>query len=216
MDSLPIQPYDMLMIALIVGMVLYGMIRGAAWQVAALGSVALSVFVALKFSASLAPVFSKQEPWNRFLAMLVLYIATSLAVWLVFRFVSELIDKIKLHQFDRQLGAILGLAKGVLFALLITFFAVTLAEGTRQVVLKARSGHFASVFIHKAVPLLPDDVRAALGKYIDEFDQKLDPNTAPVPNVDDPLKAGLREAKEKILKDINNRAGEVIDSQKSK
>ena len=210
------QPYDMLMIAIIVGMALYGVMRGAAWQVAALGSVALSVFVAVKFSESLAPIFSKQAPWNRFLAMLVLYIVTSLAVWLVFRFVSELIDKIKLNQFDRQLGAILGLAKGVLFALLITFFAVTLTEGTRQVVLKARSGHFASVFIHKTVPMLPDEARAALGKYIDEFDQKMDPNAAPGPTVDDPLKAGLREAKDKILKDISNRAGEVIDGQKSK
>jgi membrane protein required for colicin V production len=195
-------------------MTLYGAIRGAVWQAASLGSVALSVYVALKFSVSLAPIFSKQEPWNRFVAMLVLYIVTSVAVWMVFRLVSELIDKIKLHQFDRQLGAILGLAKGVLFALLITFFAVTLAETSRQVVLKARSGHFASVFIHKAVPLLPDDVRAALGKYIDEFDEKLDPNAPP--GADDPLKAGLREAKDKIIKDIGNRAGEVIGGQKTK
>ena len=44
----------------------------------------------------------------------------------VFRLVSRLIDRVKLKDFDRQFGALLGLAKGSLLCMLITFFSVTL------------------------------------------------------------------------------------------
>jgi hypothetical protein len=55
--------------------------------------------------------------------MLALYLATSLAVWLLFRLVAGIIDKVKLKDFDRQVGALIGVAKGVLLCLVITFFA---------------------------------------------------------------------------------------------
>ena len=37
------------------------------------------------------------------------------------------IDRLKLKEFDRQIGAIFGLAKGVLWCAVITFFTVTLS-----------------------------------------------------------------------------------------
>ncbi len=49
--------------------------------------------------------------------MLVLYILTSLAIWLLFRMVSGIIDRVKLKEFDRQMGALFGLAKGRRYAL---------------------------------------------------------------------------------------------------
>ena len=35
------------------------------------------------------------------------------------------IDRVKLNEFDRQMGALVGFAKGVLLCIAITFFAVT-------------------------------------------------------------------------------------------
>ena len=40
--------------------------------------------------------------------MLILYVGTSLVIWIAFRFVSDFIDRLKLKEFDRQLGALLG------------------------------------------------------------------------------------------------------------
>jgi hypothetical protein len=69
-----------------------------------------------------------------------LYVATALAIWLLFRLVSGAIDRVKLKEFDRQLGVVFGLAKGILYCVIITFFAVTLSETARQTVLQSRSG----------------------------------------------------------------------------
>ena len=168
-----IQPYDFLMLAVLVGTAIFGAWKGMAWQVASLGAVFVSAGVAVHFSAPLAPYFSAHEPWNRWLAMLVLYVASALAIWLVFRLVSGAIDRVKLKEFDRQLGAIFGLAKGILYCVIITFFAVTLSEAARQTVLQSRSGDFIARGIHCANPVLPDDVRAWVGQYINELDEKL-------------------------------------------
>jgi membrane protein required for colicin V production len=170
-----IQPYDFLMLAVLVGMGVYGAWKGMAWQVAALAAVLLSAAVALHGSAPLAPYFGAQEPWNRFLAMLVIYIAVAGAIWLVFRLVKNIIDRVQLKEFDRQLGALFGLAKGVLYCVIITFFAVTLSEPARQAVLESRSGDLIARGIRNANPILPADIRKWLGKYIDELDAKLHP-----------------------------------------
>jgi membrane protein required for colicin V production len=174
-----IQPYDIVILAVLAGAILFGVWKGLAWQVASLASLIVSGFVAVHFSAVLAPYFSAQEPWNRFLAMFVLYIITALAIWIGFRFISGLIERVKLKEFDRQMGALFGLAKGSLLAIVITFFMVTLGESTRQFVLKSYSGDAIARITRHAVPLLPEDVRANFGKYIDDFQKKLDPNTPP-------------------------------------
>ncbi len=168
-----IQPYDIVMLVVLGGMTLLGVWRGMAWQIAALASVIVSAMVAVSASSSLAPWFGVEEPWNRFLAMLILYVVTAGAIWLLFRLVSNVIDRVKLKEFDRQLGAMFGLAKGVLYCVIITFFAVTLSEFWRQKVLDSRSGGLIARGIRHANPILPEDVRTWLGKYIDELDEKL-------------------------------------------
>ena len=103
--------------------------------------------------------------------MAVLYVITAGAIWILFRLVSNIIDRVKLKEFDRQLGATFGLAKGVLYCVVITFFAVTLSESSRQVVLASRSGDLIARGIRNANPILPEDVRKYLGEYIDELDK---------------------------------------------
>jgi membrane protein required for colicin V production len=215
----PMQTYDIIMLVVLAGATLFGVWKGMAWQAASLGSLVLSAFVAVRFSGSLAPLFSAEKPWNRFLAMLVLYLATALLIWIVFRFISKMIDRVKLKEFDRQLGALFGLLKGALLCIVITFFAVTLRENTRQMVLQSYSGHAIAEVTRRAGPLLPEDVRGWIGKYIDELDRKLDPNTPP----DVPKKSALTEGKnpeadtlktaqekgEQILGKVNQKIGDL-------
>ncbi|HEY2760920.1 MAG TPA: CvpA family protein, partial [Pirellulales bacterium] len=94
--------YDIAMVAVLGLATLMGAWKGMAWQVASLASLVLSYFLALKFSSQLAPVFSATAPWNRFVAMLVIYLAVSLFVWIGFRFVAGFLDRIKLRDFDHQ------------------------------------------------------------------------------------------------------------------
>lgn len=173
----PIHAYDIFMLAVLVASIGFGVWKGLAWQAAALASIIVSGVVAAQFSPQLAPVLSEQEPWNRFLAMLVLYVGSSLAIWLVFRLVARAIDRVQLKEFDRQLGGLLGAAKGILWCIVITFFTVTLSEPARQVILKTRSGYCIAVLTERAAVILPQEVRTVLGKYIEELDRKLDPQT---------------------------------------
>ena len=74
-------PYDILMIVVLLAATIFGAWKGMAWQLASLASLVLSYFAALKFSPQLAPLISDQAPWNRFVAMLVIYLGTSVAIW---------------------------------------------------------------------------------------------------------------------------------------
>ena len=173
---MPMAIYDIFMLIVLVATTLWGVWKGMAWQVAALASVLVSAAVAVHCSPAVAPWIpwvSAQEPWNRYLAMLVLYLVTAAAIWIVFHQVSNIIDRVQLKDFDRQLGAVFGLAKGILYCVVITFFAVTLSEPARQKVLQSHSGDLIARGIRNANPGLPADVRTYLGKYIDEFDAKL-------------------------------------------
>ena len=123
--------YDMIMLAVLLACTAFGAYKGVAWQVASVSALVVSYFVALNFSDQLAPHLAEEAPWNRIAAMLVLYLGTSLVIWMAFRLVSGLIDRVKLKEFDRQIGALVGAAKGVLYCVVITFFAVFLSEQAR-------------------------------------------------------------------------------------
>ena len=176
------QPYDFVMIAVLLFCTFFGALKGMAWQLAALASLLLSGLVAARFSGPLAPYCGAEAPWNRCLAMLVLYVLTSLVVWLIFHMVSNAINRVHLKEFDRQLGGVFGAIKGIVWCVVITFFAVTLSEPGRQAVLKSHSGYYIALVTHRAVPLLPQEVRTVLGKYLDELDQKLDPKAPAAPS----------------------------------
>src|SRR6187401_319624 len=129
------QAYDLFMLIVLALAVVWGAWKGLAWQIASLASITLSYFVALQFRQPLAGVINASPPWNVFSAMLILFLGTGLVVWIGFNLVSEAIERVKLKEFDRQLGAIFGAAKGVLLCVLITLFSVALlGDGQRQAI----------------------------------------------------------------------------------
>ena len=187
MDSSPIYGYDVVMLIILVSATVFGAWKGVAWQLASLASLVVSWLVAMRFGRQLARYLPGDEPWNHFLAMLILFLLTSLVIWLLFRMVAGLIDRVRLKEFDRQMGALLGLAKGALLCLVVTFFAVTLSEGARQAVLHSHSGKLIARVIQQATPAMPEEVRDVLGKYIDQFERRLDPDAPPEDPLEDPL-----------------------------
>lgn len=169
------QPYDLAMIAVLAGATLWGFFKGMARQVASLVSLTASYFVALRFSPLVAPHLGQGEPLDRLLAMLLLYLLTSLAIWLVFRQVSRIIERVQLKEFDRQAGALFGAAKGMLLCVAITFFAVSLSPKNREVVLASRSGHYIARLLHQAGPVMPKEVHSLLDSHLREFEEQLNP-----------------------------------------
>jgi membrane protein required for colicin V production len=174
--------YDIAMLCVLGLATLMGAWKGMAWQLASLGSLVLSYFLALRFSAQLAPIFSSTAPWNRFVAMLVIYLATSLVVWLAFRMVARVLDRIKLRDFDHQVGALFGFVKGVLLCLAITFFALGLSDTLREHILSTQSGHYMALFLNKAEAIMPPEIHQVLAPYVNKLQQRLNPQEPFQPN----------------------------------
>ena len=174
------QTYDLLMLAVLGATTLFGFWKGMAWQIASLASLIVSYFAALRFSEQLAPTFGDHVPWNRFVAMLVIYVVSSFIIWTLFRLVSGAIDKVRLESFDRQLGAMFGLAKGVLLCVAITFFAVTLlppAQG--EAIVASQSGRYIVALLDKSHSVFPPEIHQVVDPYLNKIEERLNPNFQP-------------------------------------
>ncbi len=175
----PLQPYDLLMLAVLALSMLFGAWKGMAWQLAALTGLAAGIVVALQFCEPVAAQINVEAPWNRVIAMMALYLVTSIGVRLIFQFLSGAIDRMQLKEFDRHLGAVFGAVKGVAWCVIITFIAVLLSDAARENILGTRSGYYATVLIHRAVPLLPSEIRDRLGRYIEQYDRRIESPSVP-------------------------------------
>lgn len=178
--------YDLIMLAVLVLAVIFGARKGLAWQVASLSSIFASYFVAYRFRGVVAPRIDMAPPWNTFVAMLLLYIATSILIWWAFRIVAGTLDRVKLRDFDRHAGAVLGFGRGLLWCLLITLFAVTLlGESARRAVIQSRSGHYIAQLLDRSDAIMPGELHQVLGPYLQTFESRLsqdgDPGDAPRP-----------------------------------
>ena len=80
-----VEGYDLVMIGLLAGAAVLGYFKGIVWQIAWIAGIFASSFVAFRYGAPMSSFFGQQAPWNRLAAMLALYAATSIGVWLVFR-----------------------------------------------------------------------------------------------------------------------------------
>ncbi len=169
------ETYDFVMLAVVIGATIIGAYKGLAWQVASVASLVVSYFVALHYSPQLAPYLMEEEPFNRFLAMLILYAGTSVVIWMLFRLVAGFIDRLRLKEFDRQMGALLGAAKGVLLCIAITFFAVSMTDASwRDQILHSKSGYYIGYLIDRAEPVMPEEIRRVIGPHLRKLDSQLD------------------------------------------
>jgi len=167
------QTYDILILLVLVAATLFGFWKGMAWQIASIAS----LVAALKFADQLAPIISNQAPWNKFVAMLAIYIGTSFVIWTLFRLVSGVIDRVKLDGFDHQMGALIGFAKGVLLSIAITFFAVTiLPQNQKDMIIASRTGEYIVRFLDKAHAVVPPEVHDVIHPYVEKIEKRLDPN----------------------------------------
>jgi len=168
-----LEGYDLVMLGILAAAAVLGYFKGIVWQIAWIAGIVASGFVAFRFAPVAAPFFGQQAPWNRLCALLALYVGTSLVIWLAFRVVSGAINAVHLSSFDHQLGLLLGLAKGALMCIVITFFTVTLAPGYRDQVVTSRSGRIVAEIIVRADQFLPKDIAETVDPFVKQFEDHL-------------------------------------------
>ena len=170
----PMSIYDILMLLIFVGSVLFGAWKGLAWQVASLSAIIVSYLVAMNFSEPLAALLQAEPPWNKFGAMLILFLGTSLIIWMIFGRISASIKKMHLASFDRQAGALLGAVKGALLCMVVTMFSVSLlGNSTAEAICYSKSGGYITRGINQLSTVVPDEIHGVLGPYIDKFNDAM-------------------------------------------
>lgn len=165
--------FDYVVIAILLVMTIRGALKGLVAQIASVAGVFLGWIVAARGSGLVAPALPVEEPYNRYFAMLLLFIGVSIGCWLVARVVVKTLKLAKLKSFDTHLGTLAGLLKGLLIAMALTFFGVSLSEKSRTWVLSSRTGHYLALAIDKTGALIPGDVCEKLREQIDDFRAKV-------------------------------------------
>jgi len=188
-----IDSYDMVMLGLLATAGVLGYFKGIVWQIAWIAGICLSSYVSLLFSGELSSFIGQPPPWNRLLAMLALYVGTSLVVWIVFGFVSSLINAVHLSAFDHQLGLLFGLAKGSLICVVVTFFAVTMMPAYRGEITGSQSGQIVAKLIGEADQFLPADIHETVDPFLQQFRQQFDAVGVSSPEVGVADKSGQNE-----------------------
>ena len=162
--------YDWLMLAIIVFMSVRGAIKGFVWQLATIGAIVLCFTFAGTLSESVAPVIPLGHPLNRWAAMFLLYVGFSFLTFALARSLRNGLEKAKFTEYDRHLGGVFGLIKGLILCLVITFFTVTLSEPLRSQVMDAQSGRYAALLMDRLHPVMSDEFHDIVEPYIHNLD----------------------------------------------
>lgn len=161
--------YDFAILALLIYTMWSGAQRGFVTQLAWIAALVLC----FKFSDKLAPAIEPQinvdQPLRHWIAMLVLYLAFSLGSFMVARILHSWLEKAKFKDFDRHLGGLLGLVKGGVIAMVITFFAVTLSESLQATVMKSYSGRAACRVLDTVELITPDHFKEHFEEYLQKY-----------------------------------------------
>ena len=163
--------YDLIVLAILVFSAIRGAIKGLVWQLAIIATLVLCFAFSGTGSVLIAPKIPLDPPLNRWVAMLVLYIVLSFAAFGVARLLHGWIEKMKFKEYDRHLGFLFGLIKGITFCLVLTFFIVTLSEGQRGNVMASYSGRAAAIIMDRLHPVMPQELHDVIEPYIHQLDR---------------------------------------------
>ncbi len=160
-----------LMILFILLVALYrGASRGFVWQLATIAAIIFCFIFAKELSTKVAPVIASwgaKPPLDHWLAMLTLYIGFSFLAFAIARSFQGWLEKVKLKEYDKHLGAAFGLVKGIVFSLVIIFFLVSSSDSALEMIKKSYSGKAAAVVMNRLHPVMPPALDEALHKFTD-------------------------------------------------
>ena len=166
--------YDIIILAVLFGAMYFGYTKGLAWQIASVAAVVVSYFAAVRFRGQVAPFVQADPPYNYIAAMLIIFIACSLVIWMVYAYVNRSLEKAELDGFNRQIGALVGAVLGVLLIMVITMFSVSLLGTTaHDSIHKSRLGGYVVRGISLVQAFVPEELDASLDPHFEKFYQQM-------------------------------------------
>lgn len=162
--------FDLAIVVILAFTTWRGAAKGLVWQLAWIAALILCFTVSGTAAPPIARLIPVEEPLNRWIAMFVVYVVSVFVTFWIARRIRDWMEKHRFKDFDHHLGALFGLAKGVLVALTATFFLVTLSSAARAIVLDSHSGYAAALVMDRLHPLMSEEFHDALEPYIHQLD----------------------------------------------
>ena len=188
------QGYDLLMLGVMLIAIVRGYSKGLAWQISSIASIVVSFFVSYRFKDVVATMIEMPDPWRGAVAMMALFVGSSLIIWLIFQSIRGAIEKAKLRDFDQQLGAIFGGVKGAAWCTALTLLALTfLGQSTSQHIVNSHSGGYIARLVANSKKLMPPDIRQIIQPHIEHAENKLE-ERLPQENLDWPAEMEFPDA----------------------
>src|SRR4051812_26726740 len=96
--------FDVLILGTLLVTTIRGAMKGVVWQLAAIASLVLCFVFAQSGSLAIAPMIPLKAPANRWTAMFIIYLISSLVAFGAARFLRDGIEKAKFTEYDKHLG----------------------------------------------------------------------------------------------------------------
>jgi uncharacterized membrane protein required for colicin V production len=161
--------YDFAVLGVLVFCMARGASRGLVFQLATIAGIVLCLMFAETFSGIVGPHISLKPPLNEWVTMFGAYLFFSFIAFGAARMLNKGIEGAGLKEYNSHLGAVFGLAKGVVVCLVATFFLATL-DATHNVIANSKSGYYAAITMQKIHPIMPEKLHDALNRYIHSLD----------------------------------------------
>ena len=166
--------YDIIILVLLLGTVIFGYWKGLAWQIASVAAVVVSYFAAYRFRDQVAQFVQAEPPFNRIAAMLIIFVACSLIIWLAYAYVNRSLEKAELDGFNRQMGALVGALLGILLCMVVTMFSVSLlGQPAHDSIHHSKFGPYVLRGISMVRTVVPEELSASLDPHFDKFYQQV-------------------------------------------
>ncbi len=162
--------FDLGILAILAFTAFRGASTGLVWQLAWIAALILCFMASDSASPAIAKLIPVEAPLNRWIAMFAVYLISVFVTFWIARKISNWMEKHRFKEFDRHLGALFGFAKGVLIALTLTFFLVTLSTSAQEIVVKSKSGYAAALVMDRLHPIMSDEFHEAVEQYIHQLD----------------------------------------------
>ncbi len=156
--------FDIVVLLILGGMTFRGGLSGIISQVASIISVIAGWYVSTRYFSYALPYFAKWPEWQKPISMLAVFIVAFLAIKIIALFFQRFISFAHMKEFDRQMGALLGLVKGLIVCIVLTYIAVIACEKTKNAVVESQSGKYITMVILKIEQLLPDQFKEYLAE----------------------------------------------------
>ncbi|MCA8997531.1 MAG: CvpA family protein [Planctomycetaceae bacterium] len=162
--------YDVFIAGILAFFAIRGAMKGVVWQLAGIAGIVLCFVFADGISAAAGPYVHLEPPLNHWVVLFVSYLVFSFVCFGIARSISTWIEKNQMKEFDRHLGAVFGLLKGVILSLILTFLIVTVSQSARVALKDSYSGKGAAIIMDRLHPILPEKLHNALAEYIHLLD----------------------------------------------